>query len=384
MTSRADRNHNGPLPHLQGGNNNNRGDEYDDDDDDDDNNNNRGNQQRQTTVVKQIMAKCVATQLSGKYSGQTAGFVMYCFASDELRESLLETWFIEDMYKIEKPFEQKRYAKECCMNSNPDDDNCPLILSNLTFAQYSDYLSTRKRCKGKNRGEVMALSNSSYEQSQSALKHLFRMSKYTMSSSFIEQLKQFTQGIRRTVADKKKESGDALMIGKKKMDFKVYQKMCELFLGEDSEEYIFARCFLTLEWNLMARSENVVHAHMFHITWDNDSLIFRFVKSKGDQTGRNRDQEWHVYANPNNPAVCPVLAMACYIFANPGIFGMDASTESENIENHHNGRLFPGSYQYKRFMDCMHCIIAKNSDDFFAIGITAGERFMDSLLCIII
>jgi hypothetical protein len=66
------------------------------------------------------------------------------------------------------------------------------------------------------------------------------------------------------------------------MDFKVYEQMCKLFLGEEGEEFIFARCFLTLEWNLMARSENVVHAHMFHVTWDNDSLVFRFVKSKGD------------------------------------------------------------------------------------------------------
>ena len=71
--------------------------------------------------------------------------------------------------------------------------------------------------------------------------------------SFLEQLKQFTKGIRQTVADKKKEEADCLIVGKKKMDFKVYQQMCELFFAQDSEEYIFARCFLTLEWNLMAR-----------------------------------------------------------------------------------------------------------------------------------
>ncbi len=97
--------------------------------------------------------------------------------------------------------------------------------------------------------------------------------------------------------------------------------MFKLFMM--GEEFNFACSFLTLEWNLMAQSENVVHAHMFHITWENDSLVFLFMKS--DQTGKNRDQVWHVYANPNNPAVCPVLAMACYIFASPGIFG--ASTK---------------------------------------------------------
>lgn len=130
--------------------------------------------QQQTTAVKQIMAQCVAKQSSGKYAGQNAGFAMYCFDSVELRNNLLEPWFVEGISDIERPADRKRYAKECCLNSSTEDGNCPLILSNLTFAQFSDYLSTRKRCKGKNRGEVMALSNASYEQSQSALKHLWR------------------------------------------------------------------------------------------------------------------------------------------------------------------------------------------------------------------
>jgi hypothetical protein len=73
-----------------------------------------------------------------------------------------------------------------------------------------------------------------------------------MNSYLAKKLKQFTQGIKRTVTDKKKEKGDRLMIGKKKMDFKVYQKMCELFLAAKGDELIFACCFLTLEGNLMA------------------------------------------------------------------------------------------------------------------------------------
>lgn len=96
----------------------------------------------------------------------------------------------------------------------------------------------------------------------------------------------------------------------------------------------------------MAQSENVVHAPMFHITWENVSLVFCFVKSKGDQTGRNRNQAQHVYANPNNPAICPVQAMGCYIFANPGISGVDYSNNLADFDraNHHNGGLFPDSF----------------------------------------
>ena len=65
----------------------------------------------------------------------------------------------------------------------------------------------------------MCLGNSSYEQFQSALKHLFRMSNYTMELIFFVSLKQFTKGIRHHVADKKLIEGDVRMIGKKKMGF---------------------------------------------------------------------------------------------------------------------------------------------------------------------
>ncbi len=78
------------------------------------------------------------------------------------------------------------------------------------------------------------------------------MSKYEMSVDVAEKLKIFIKGMKWHVTTKKMESGDVNMIGKKKMDYKVYEKLCELFMKEEGEEYLFARCFLTLEWNLMA------------------------------------------------------------------------------------------------------------------------------------
>jgi hypothetical protein len=103
------------------------------------------------------------------------------------------------------------------------------------------------------------------------------MSKYDMASDFAENLKMFMKGMKRM------ENGDSGIVGKKKMDFKVYKKVCELFLKEEGEEFLFACCFLVLEWNLMSRSDNIVHAHLFHITWEDDCLAFCFAKSKTDQ-----------------------------------------------------------------------------------------------------
>jgi len=168
------------------------------------------------------------------------------------------------------------------------------------------------------------------------------------------------------------EDGDSGIIGKKKMDFKVYEKICELFLKEEGEEYLFARCFLTLEWNLMSRSKNIAHAHLFHITWEEDCLAFCFAKSKTDQTGRNSDQVWHVYATPDKPATCPVLALATYLFANPGLTNVENFTETDEDGNP-SGRLFPGGDQYGRFMDCLRRVVENNQEVFLPLGVRPGD-----------
>lgn len=99
----------------------------------------------------------------------------------------------------------------------------------------------------------------------------------------------------------------------------MYEVMCHLFLEFDNPEYSFAHCFLTLECNLMSRSENLVDCHAENIVWNDDSLGFTFPKSKTDQTSKNADSIWHVYATPHNPITCPILAPAQYLFSNPGI-----------------------------------------------------------------
>jgi hypothetical protein len=114
------------------------------------------------------------------------------------------------------------------------------------------------------------------------------MSKYDISVEFAENLKIFLKGIKRHVVAKKMEDGDSGAIGKKKMDFKVYKKICELFMAEEGKEYLFVHCFLTLEWNLMARLESIVHAHYFHITWEDDCLAFHFAKSKNGPDGEKQ------------------------------------------------------------------------------------------------
>ncbi len=103
--------------------------------------------------------------------------------------------------------------------------------------------------------------------------------------------------------------------------------------------------------------------------------MFCFVKSKGNQTRYNSDQEWHVCANPHNPKICPVLALACYIFSNPGIFL--AAADDEVVEGGgvgtQKGCLFLGGNQYNRFMDCLHRIFGKVLQRVLCVGHLAWQ-----------
>ncbi|EGZ24652.1 hypothetical protein PHYSODRAFT_406965, partial [Phytophthora sojae] len=63
---------------------------------------------------------------------------------------------------------------------------------------------------------------------------------------------------------------------------------------------------------------------------------------KNDQSGDRPRDPRHVYANPLQPSICPVLALAIYW-----------ATTSFDTDN----RLFPGSDQYDRFRKCLQRLL---------------------------
>ena len=152
---------------------------------------------------------------------------------------------------------------------------------------------------------------------------------------FRQEMSTFSRGIKRKVTQEKMESGLSLEKGKKTMNFDVYKLMCQKMLEINSDEGPFAHLFLILEWNLMARASNCMNFWLGHFEWRHNCLVFFFGKSKRDQTGENSDSPWHVYSNPCEPSICPVLALARYLFSFP-----DIATS--------NTTLFPGSNQYSR------------------------------------
>ena len=165
--------------------------------------------------------------------------------------------------------------------------------------------------------------------------------------------------MKRVVADNKRESGAGLDEGKKEMSFEGYKRLCEELYNGKVDDHLFAHDFLTMEWNLIVRSENCVNIHVQHIQWRSDSLIYYFGTSKCNQTGDISNDTWHVYSNSKNTKNCPILALDKYFFSHAKILTT-------------NSKLFPGNHQYERFLKIFHKIINDNLEEFQSLGAEKG------------
>lgn len=153
---------------------------------------------------------------------------------------------------------------------------------------------------------------------------------------------QCVAGLKRKKAREDQATGQRIQVGKDSLKIEVYEYICQLLLESSENTAIFAHCFVTLQWNLIGRSESVTNSHVAHLEWENDCLIIYFAHTKCDQTGLKRDEPWHLYANPLKPSICPILALSRYILSN-----------KEILHNSTGGKLFPGGKQYSRYTKFM-------------------------------
>lgn len=132
------------------------------------------------------------------------------------------------------------------------------------------------------------------------------------------------------------------------MSFLLYRQLYLWMLHENTRDNRFAHMFLTLSWNLCCCSYNTVTIHTHHMEWSQDALFIYFEHEKNDQSGSKKRDPWHIYVNPLNPDVCPILILVLYLMTFP------PSVEST--------KLFPGKYQYKRFSKYLEKILVHNAD----------------------
>jgi len=158
----------------------------------------------------------------------------------------------------------------------------------------------------------------------------------------------------------KEELGESLEEGKSPMSFELYQKLCQWFVESGTKDAIFARCFLTLTWNLVCRSNNTVGVRREHIKLKSDCLGIMFAHAKTDQEGFESSYCRHVYANPKNWIICAHNALGMYLL----------STKGSNIDM---GLLFPGSSQYRRFSDILNRTMVEHKDEMDEMNIDIND-----------
>ena len=128
---------------------------------------------------------------------------------------------------------------------------------------------------------LVRLEASTYDGIRSSISFLYRETATTMPATLNSSMSLYIKGSRRINLLAKQMLGMKITEGKKHMTKAVYKKIAQILFESSNPEHIFAHLFFILDWNLMKRAENCVEAKIAHISFENDSLVFEFAKSKG-------------------------------------------------------------------------------------------------------
>ena len=122
-----------------------------------------------------------------------------------------------------------------------NDDNCPILLTKITFNIFSCYMSMKK-----SKNSRLYLSATSYGGIRSALTHLYRVSVKEMDKLFKKELSQFMSGMKRVIASNKRQYGISIEEVDKATSFDVYKSLCGVLHQGEGEDFLFAHAFLTM------------------------------------------------------------------------------------------------------------------------------------------
>jgi len=123
---------------------------------------------------------------------------------------------------------------------------------------------------------------------------------------------KFLKGSRRLASEETRDGSRNGEEGKRHLPVDEYRKICietlsSLYGRHPSESHLL----VNLAWNLCGRADTVTSVHARHIDWEADALIIGISKSKRNE--KETLEPFRVYANPYEPEVCPILALALHI-----------------------------------------------------------------------
>ena len=296
--------------------------------------------------AEKIARNRIAANTRAQYNKANCNFIYWVYY---YQQGVLKPEFIE-LFKDAREKGQDVYLKQVIEDVIVKEEKCPLNLAMFKANSFFSYILTYKAKDGN------FFSYSCYDGKRSALMHMLNFSSDFWDFKEREKLSQLMTSLKKTIMQEKKELGLRTTEGKEAMSFATYELACELLIEEGSAESIFTLLWLTLQWNLIARSEAVEMISFNQMKWDSDHLKIYIAKHKSDPLGENKDEPRHVYTNPVRPTVCPIRAMSSYLFLFPNI-----ASDGQ--------KLFPGSKQRGRFNRLFHDLLVKNKDVFLSHGV---------------
>lgn len=225
----------------------------------------------------------------------------------------------------------------------------PFDLSKISYQIFSEYVVS---CR-KGNGEFMSYSH--YNSKRSALTHLFFESGSQIDDALWMKISTLYAGLRRKIVRQNQQLGKRATTGRERLPFPAYKFLCRKLREAGDKHSIFAHAMLTLSWSLISRAEQATTSHIHHIDWHEDCLVIYFHHRKTDQNGINKSEPWHVYANPLDPDICPVLSMGVYLLSLDTILSK-------------GGQLFQGPNPYKRYAEALQRLGEKYKDELAALG----------------
>lgn len=184
------------------------------------------------------------------------------------------------------------------------------------FESFFEHISKKTGADGAYLNPIKRQSFEHVSGYNSAIKYHYKKHKVVFQQEWSEIISEFLGGYERLVADLKKQGVLSMKEGKLPLSFVGYNYLAKQTWNYDGSDFnlnIFAHLFLLLCWNLIARCVSVSGLMFDHISWIDDSLTIVFPTHKGDQEGRDAAPK-HVFANPSNPEMCPVLSLAIFVF----------------------------------------------------------------------
>lgn len=151
---------------------------------------------------------------------------------------------------------------------------------------------------------------------RSAIMDLYKEHNKVVHEKVISEMTNFMSGYKRTTQEAKQNGELPIFEGKRNISYSGYRVLAlqVLKLQGSSDGSLYSHPFITLSWNLFARSNSVANLMLHHFDWKEDAMTITLPKHKGDQEGLHVYPK-HVYANPIYPELCPILSLGIYLFS---------------------------------------------------------------------